>query len=134
MGSKQVIIIRSDLRSISGHKLRSGKIIAQGAHASLKVLLDMMNASDNSLTLDIEDGSPLKDWLDGIYTKVCLSVDSEEELVGIYETAKAMNIPCSIITDIGLTEFDGVPTKTSVAIGPYWSEEIDLITGKLKLL
>lgn len=74
------------------------------------------------------------DWLNGLFTKVCVSVDSEEELVSIYEEAKNKNIPCSIITDSGLTEFNGVPAKTAVAIGPAWSEEVDEITGHLKLL
>jgi PTH2 family peptidyl-tRNA hydrolase len=36
--------------------------------------------------------------------------------------------------DAGLTEFNGVPTKTCIAIGPNWSDEIDEITGHLKLL
>jgi len=43
-------------------------------------------------------------------------------------------LPCSIITDAGDTEFHGVPTKTTVGIGPDESEKIDVITGNLKLL
>ncbi len=41
---------------------------------------------------------------------------------------------CSLIIDAGLTEFGGVPTRTCIAIGPNWSDEIDEITGHLKLL
>jgi PTH2 family peptidyl-tRNA hydrolase len=140
--TKQVIVIRNDLRNQNGQKIRTGKICSQVAHASMKVILDMMEKStiivghqlSTHYNLSIDNGSPIEQWLDGIFTKVCLSVDSEEELVSIYEKAKFMNIPCSIITDIGLTEFGGVPTKTSVAIGPALSEEIDSITGHLKLL
>jgi hypothetical protein len=40
----------------------------------------------------------------------------------------------SMITDAGLTEFNGVHTKTCIAIGPDWSDEIDPITKHLKLL
>lgn len=141
MKSKQVIILRKDLN------MRKGKMVAQGAHASMKVILDLMRSemmmtspSDyyadkiEVRTLALPNDSPLKDWLNGIFTKVCVSVDSEEELNGIYETAKSMNIPCSMIVDSGLTEFNGVPTKTAVAIGPYWEDKINEVTGHLKLL
>lgn len=37
------------------------------------------------------------------------------------------------ITDVGRTEFNGVPTITALAIGPNKSEDIDKITGHLKL-
>ena len=39
-----------------------------------------------------------------------------------------------LITDAGHTEFHGVPTRTCLAIGPAWSDEIDAITGGLQLL
>jgi len=61
-------------------------------------------------------------------------VDSEEELIGIHETAKASGLICSLIQDAGLTEFGGVPTYTCCAIGPAWEEEVDAITRHLKLL
>jgi len=141
MKSKQVIVIRKDLN------MRKGKMVAQGAHASMKVILDMMNSVPNMKYINsngetgedvkhlhIEGGSALNDWINGIFTKVCVSVDSEDELVGIYETAKASGIPCSLIEDVGLTEFGGVLTKTAVAIGPAWEDEVNQITGHLKLL
>jgi len=73
-------------------------------------------------------------WLEGSFTKICVSVNSEEELLQIYESASEQNIPCALITDNGQTEFDGVPTNTCCAIGPDDSEKIDKITGGLKLL
>jgi PTH2 family peptidyl-tRNA hydrolase len=136
MVSKQVIVMRKDLN------MRKGKMIAQGAHASMKVLLDLMSDTypapglkQKSLFYDVyNDSSSWNDWLNGKFTKICLSVDSEEELVEIYEKAKAKGLKCSLIVDSGLTEFNGVPTKTCCAIGPEWSEKIDEITGHLKLL
>jgi len=141
MKSKQVIILRKDLN------MRKGKMVAQGSHASMKVILDLMKSemlmtstSDyyadevEVRTLSLPNESALKDWINGIFTKVCVSVDSEEELIGIYETAKSMGIPCSMIVDAGLTEFGGVPTKTAVAIGPDWEDKINEVTGHLKLL
>jgi len=141
MKTKQIIILRKDLN------MRKGKMVSQGAHASMKVILDMMKSEMmitspvdyyadkvEVRTLALPNDSALKDWINGIFTKVCVSVNSEEELVDIYETAKSMGIPCSIIIDSGLTEFDGVPTKTAVAIGPYWEDKINEVTGNLKLL
>ena len=127
--------------------MRKGKMVAQGSHASMKVILDLMKSemlmtstSDyyadevEVRTLSLPNESALKDWINGIFTKVCVSVDSEEESIGIYETAKSMGIPCSMIVDAGLTEFGGVPTKTAVAIGPDWEDKINEVTGHLKLL
>ena len=73
-------------------------------------------------------------WINGLFTKVCVGVDSEEELLAIYEKAKEEDIPCALIQDAGLTEFDGVPTYTAVAVGPDDVTEVDLVTGHLKLL
>ena len=39
-----------------------------------------------------------------------------------------------MIVDAGLTEFNGVPTKTCIAIGPANPDDIDEITKHLKLL
>jgi PTH2 family peptidyl-tRNA hydrolase len=132
--SKQVIVIRTDLKTSNGHKVRTGKLIAQGAHASMKALLDWAINDGNGLLLELPSGSPLKDWVEGRFTKICVGVNSEAELLEVYNKAKAAGLICALITDAGLTEFNGVPTKTCCAIGPEWSEDIDKITGNLKLL
>jgi len=128
---KQVIVLRKDLN------MRKGKMVAQGAHASMKVFFDrMFNGGDmvgrNKMvfTQTPED----KEWMDGKFTKICVSVDSEEELLSVHQKACDAGINCAIIKDAGLTEFDGVETYTAVAIGPASSEKIDPITGDLKLL
>ena len=137
---KQVIVMRKDL------KMRKGKMIAQGAHASLKVILDMMSTYDPTKSpkptdenytvklLMVDNDSPLDQWLSGSFTKICLYVNSEEELLNIYEDCKQHKLPVALITDSGRTEFNGVPTKTCLAIGPAEDSAIDLITGDLKLL
>ena len=38
-------------------------------------------------------------------------------------------LPTALITDGGRTEFHGVPTHTTVAIGPARADQIDQITG-----
>lgn len=130
-GSKQVIVMRTDLN------MRKGKMIAQGAHASLKVMLDMMEqkAAHEPLTLDMGDiaDNGVGDWLFGKFTKICCRADSEDELRELYEKAKAAGLPCSLILDAAVTEFKE-PTYTCIAVGPAWSRDIDEVTGHLKLL
>lgn len=133
---KQVIVLRTDLRNAQGHKIRTGKLIAQGAHASLKAILPLIynNPSHNINQYSVQSVSALNQWLEGRFTKVCVSVDSEQELIGIIDKAKEAGLITSLITDAGLTEFNGVPTITCGAVGPAYPEEIDKITRHLKLL
>ena len=112
---KQVIVIRKDL------KMRRGKEIAQGCHASMKATLENMNHPD------------VKKLLKGPIAKIVVWVDSEEELLAIYQKALNANLVCSLIQDAGRTEFHGVPTYTTVAVGPAKDDRIDQVTGHLKL-
>lgn len=124
---KQVIVMRKDLN------MRKGKMIAQGAHASLRVILDAGRASD-ATTYQIAMTEPMAQWMTGRFAKVCVSVTSEAELDDIVAKARAAGVPCALIVDAGKTEFHGVPTKTCCAVGPAWVDEIDAITGALPLL
>lgn len=74
-----------------------------------------------------------RQWIKSGFTKVCVRVDSEEELLEVHERAKEAELTCHLIKDSGKTEFDGVPTLTCLAVGPDWSDEIDKVTGGLKL-
>lgn len=126
--AKQVIVMRKDLG------MRKGKMIAQGAHASLKVLLQAgaLDAAAATYTLPLTPA--MAAWLGGRFTKVCVSVDSEAALDAIVLAAHARGVPCALIVDAGQTEFHGVPTKTCCAVGPAWADEVDAVTGKLPLL
>jgi PTH2 family peptidyl-tRNA hydrolase len=125
--AKQVIVMRKDLG------MRKGKMIAQGAHASLKVLVDRARLDDNALAIALDE--PTREWLvSGRFTKVCVSVDSEAALDEIVARAAAAGIACALIVDSGRTEFHGVPTKTCCAVGPAWADDVDAITGSLPLL
>ena len=125
--AKQVIVMRKDLG------MRKGKMIAQGAHASLKVVLDA-GARTSEGTFAIQLDPAMAAWLGGRFTKVCVSVDSEAALDAIVEQARAAGVPCALIVDAGVTEFHGVPTKTCCAVGPAWTPAVDAITGGLPLL
>lgn len=113
--------------------MRKGKMVAQGSHASMKVFFDIMKKESKSI-YSFEATKEMEEWIDGIFTKICVSVNSEIELLDIYNKAKEENIPCSLIQDSGLTEFKGIPTYTCCAIGPDNSEKINKITGNLQLL
>lgn len=125
---KQVIVYRRDL------KMRKGKIAAQVAHASLQVFLDRSSIAPAGAHLPnlwmVGLNEDMKTWIEGLFTKVVLSVESDAELVQIYESAVKAAIPVSKIIDLGKTEFHGIPTLTTVALGPARSSLIDMITGK----
>jgi PTH2 family peptidyl-tRNA hydrolase len=125
--AKQVIVMRKDLG------MRKGKMIAQGAHASMAVLLDR-GAQDGD-SYKIEMTPAMHTWIvTGRFTKVCVSVNSEAELDAVVAKAREAGVPCALIVDAGKTEFHGVPTKTCCAVGPGWTDEVDPITGALPLL
>ncbi len=129
---KQVIVVRKDLN------MRTGKSIAQSCHGSMAVILNMMKVSSNGMkvtrSLELKKDDPVQQWLESGFAKICVYVNSEEELLDIYQQAQDKKLPCVLITDSGKTEFKGVPTITVVAIGPAPAEDIDPITGSLKLL
>lgn len=122
MNTKQVIVIRRDL------KMRRGKEISQGAHAAMMWLIERANRPHIcSFSYDESE------WMNGLFTKVTVQVDSEKELLDIYNKAKEQGLTAYYVTDVGKTEFGGVPTITALAIGPNESEKIDLVTKELKL-
>jgi PTH2 family peptidyl-tRNA hydrolase len=125
MEHKQVIILRKDLN------MRKGKLVAQGAHASMGAILSLCKQDGDKLVLEMDERT--KPWLTGRFKKICVYVNSEEELLQIYNTALTNGLVCSIIKDSGLTEFHGVPTLTAVAVGPDSEDKIDAVTKHLPL-
>ena len=122
MPAKQVIVIRKDL------KMRRGKEIVQGAHAAMAFLTERLRQSP---TVSLSPSE--REWVEGIFTKVCVRVDSEDALRSIESRAKEEGIICHAITDSGLTEFQGRPTLTCLAVGPDEDWKVDRITGHLEL-
>lgn len=132
MEIKQVIVVRKDL------KMNRGKIAAQAAHASMKIFFDRVintkEKKDDSFDITINFSKEMEFWRESAFTKACLRVDSEEELLEIYDKAKKEGLPTALITDSGQAVFHNIPTNTCIAIGPDKSEKIDKITGHLRLL
>lgn len=114
---KQVIIVRADL------DLGKGKLAAQVSHASL----------ESYFAAQHKDPNIAKEWIDTGQKKIVVKVDDEASLLKLFKAFEYKGIPCSLISDAGLTQ---VPpgTKTALGVGPWRAEEIDAFTKTLKLL
>jgi len=127
--TKQVIVIRRDL------KMRRGKEIAQGAHASMAWLRQrvMPHLTPAGRADQVQFSAAERSWLELSMRKVTVKVGSEQELLGVYDKALAAGLVVHMITDRGLTEFGGAPTRTCLAVGPDYDDLIDPVTGDLEL-
>jgi PTH2 family peptidyl-tRNA hydrolase len=136
MDTKQVIVMRKDLN------MRKGKMIAQGSHASMAFLTKGMYwASVNDgfefsteTIYDWREVEEINHWLNNSFRKICVYVNSEEELRELHQKALDNGLISHMITDNGATEFNGVKTLTALAIGPHWDSKFEGITDKLPLL
>ena len=137
MHTKQVIVVRKDL------KMKHGKMAAQVAHASLGAIMSQgeivqkLNHSGElsvrAFYMDVMHKPALDHWLFlDSFTKVCLAVHSEEELLALYEQVKTLGLVHCLIKDSGRTVFSE-PTYTCLAIGPGVVESLDKYTGHLSL-
>jgi peptidyl-tRNA hydrolase, PTH2 family len=126
---KQVIVIRRDL------KMRRGKEIAQGAHASSAWISELVAGSLDPATRQatVELDAVAFAWLTTSFRKITLQAYSEEQIVRLHEAARERGLKSYLITDSGRTEFGGVPTITALAIGPDLAELIDEVTGDLTI-
>ncbi len=111
---KQAIVIRADLQ------MGRGKIAAQASHASLQAYLKCDEETRDA-------------WEKEGGKKITLKVNTEKELIDVHNAAKKRKLPACIIRDAGHTQVEP-GTTTAVAIGPAEEDEIDVITGMLKLL
>ena len=135
---KQMIVMRRDL------KMRKGKIAAQAGHACVTAVLAALEKERRLGQVRAEVGgilltpgggaaTPLSEWFARGVAKVCVYVDSEEDLLAIDRKAKAAGLLSALICDNGLTEFHGQPTYTRLALEPALPEQVDPITGDLPL-
>lgn len=128
MKIKQVIVLRKDLN------MRKGKMVTQGGHSIVATITPYMRKSSRG-GYRFFPPEEMELWLfSQSFTKICVSVDSEAELIEVHASAIASGLPASLIQDAGHTEFHGQPTYTAVAVGPGDEEVIDKITGHLPLL
>jgi len=136
--SKMMIVVRRDL------KMRKGKIAAQAGHAAVEAALAALAKEDRlsdvifegdyiSLRPSDKPETALSRWFEYGVAKICVYVDSEEELKQIDMKAKEAGIISMMILDAGMTEFHGEPTYTCLALEPQPAEILEPITGSLPL-
>lgn len=114
---KQMLIIRKDL------KMRRGKEITQAGHA-IQYLMEYYK-DKNNVIFDI--------WCKTGARKITTLVNSEDELLEIKSKLADNGIPQFLVTDLGHTEFNGIPTNTVLGTGVDFKWNIDKVTGKLDL-
>lgn len=129
---KQIIVLRRDL-----NVKNIGKLVAQGAHASLggflnRATTELIPQDDGSVLLQARITPEQASWFRELSIKAVVGVEDEAELRAIHAQAVAAGLPCVLIEDAGFTEFDG-PTLTAVGIGPAPVDQIDPITRHLRL-
>ena len=147
---QQTIVVRRLYPGENGttKKLPIGKYIAQSCHSSIAFLTNKWrNSTEHRIKGIRESGEYFEEtikvprqltdeeeiWVNEAFTKVVLCVDTEEELLEIYEKAVDAELTVHLIKDAGFTCFNGEPTLTCLCIGPHWSSKISPITKDLKL-
>jgi len=114
--SKMVLVVRTDLG------MTKGKVAAQCAHAALDCYKKAVKRHQDALNA----------WETTGQTKVCLKIDSEAALLDLAAEAKKNGINFGVVRDAGRTQVDA-GSLTVLGIGPAKIEQIDKITGHLKL-
>lgn len=122
---KMVLVVRNDLG------MRKGKVAAQAAHAAQEAIIER-----DAITGEprLKDNMLIREWLACDYVKITVRVDSEAELLNLYAQAQKAGLIASLVQDLGHTEFHGQLTYTAIALGPAQAEDLDPLTGHLKLL
>jgi peptidyl-tRNA hydrolase, PTH2 family len=97
-----------------------GKMVAQGAHASVSVLEKV-------------DDKIIKEWKEQGMKKIVLKINTTTELIKMFQDLKRKGLPVALITDAGKTQIPG-GSKTAFACGPITEEEGQKYFSEMKLL
>lgn len=114
---KMIMCVRTDL------KMGKGKIAAQCCHATLGAYKRALKRTPDAV----------RAWEVLGQAKVCLRVDSEEEMLELAEKATVHGLINYTVVDAGRTQI-APDSKTVLSIGPAPLKEIDEVTGHLKLM
>ncbi|CAI5730965.1 unnamed protein product [Hyaloperonospora brassicae] len=114
---KMVMCVRTDL------KMGKGKMAAQCCHATLGAYKRALKRTPDAVSA----------WERLGQAKVCLKVDSEEEMLALADKAAEHGLVNYVVVDAGRTQI-APESKTVLSIGPAPLKAIDEISGHLKLL
>ncbi len=119
------IVSREALKAMNGNR---GKLAAQAGHAYLHAYWDAEEKAVDSYR-EVVDGYRAS----GKAKKVCLVVETTDEL-RVLEARYRPVCGVSLVTDAGLTCFNGQPTTTCLGIGPIRDEDVGDDLKALKVL
>ncbi|KAH8265530.1 hypothetical protein KR038_010096 [Drosophila bunnanda] len=114
---KMVLVVRNDL------KMGKGKIAAQCGHGAVGAYQRAVGRTPRLL----------RAWENCGCAKIAVRVESEAELMAIKKAAERQQLNTCLIRDAGRTQIEP-NSKTVLAIGPAAADDIDRVTGHLKLL
>jgi len=113
---KMVLVVRTDVG------MGKGKAAAQCAHAAVMCYKKALR-----------EAPEMVDRWEGMgVTKVCVKVDSEEQLLNLATHAREAGVVFGVVRDAGRTQIAS-GTVTVLGIGPAPIEVVQEITGHLKL-
>ena len=113
--TKQVIVIRRDL------KMRRGKEIAQGAHASMAWLRQriMPHITPAGRADQVQFSTAERSWLELSMRKVTVKVGSEQELLDVYDKALAAGLVVAVAGEAEGQDTDhGQHTSSETHVNP----------------
>ena len=114
---KLMLVVREDLG------MSIGKTAAQCAHAAVGIVQKLLGKRAKLLAAWEECGQP----------KICVKCDGIDAMLALAKAAEAKGLPVYVVQDAGRTEV-AAGTSTVLAIGPGAVEDINSVTGELKLL
>ena len=120
---KQVLVVNNGL------KMGKGKIGAQCGHATLAGFNRAKRMSAESKYWN----KVLEKWHWEGTKKICVKVETTEDLIEVQKRANALGIPSYLVADAGHTQI-AAGSLTVCALGPVESKLVDLITKDKKLL
>jgi len=139
---KQVIVVRKDL------SMPTGKLAAMVAHAAMTFIverLNMANPDDLFNDASIDDLFSPDEWrwlteldpgLEDIgqvsFAKIVCAVDYLAALEAVEQTARSAGLSVHRVVDSGYSH-NKKGDFACVAIGPAWPEELEPVTGHLKV-
>lgn len=116
---RMLFFVRTDLG------MTKGKMCAQVGHATQYLIRRQYLGIPSKTFLD---------WVNNDSIKICLKVNSEDELINFYTLGNNLYFGTELVIDKGFTQFNNVETKTVVSWGPILKSQHEFYTSHLKLL